>query len=92
MRLSLACGRHDWRAVWDELTPEEWDEWVAFDELDGIANQKLEHIMAIGFSIISRQLGSELEWWQFIPHQEKPSERKVGPGEAASMFGKMVKR
>lgn len=85
IRLALTCGHSDIDAFLDTLTPQQFDELLAFESLEGFGMEKLQHTMALGLSVIAQCLGAKVEWWQLVPGAEDPTET-LSPDKAASFF------
>jgi len=91
MRLALACGRLDWRALIDELTVEQFDEWLAFNSLEPIGGERMTWTLANGFAAIcgafTRSTSDTVEPWQFVPGAVEPRQQPTSPGAVKSMLG-----
>ena len=59
MRLAIECGRPDWEQFADELTPEQLDEWRAFDLVDGLPHQRIAHAISMGFAAVMSGFGGD---------------------------------
>jgi hypothetical protein len=72
MKLALAVGSLDWRAVQRSLTPEEMDEWAAFDHLHPIGLDRLYQVIArVGSQVLAAK-GQDVPPESFIPGAELP--------------------
>jgi len=84
MRLSLACGRTDWRKFLDEMTPEQLDEFAALDVVEGTGINRVCDVLALGFTALCRAWGTSAEPHWFLPGDDGIQE--VEPDQMSDMF------
>mgnify|MGYP006410745055 FL=1 len=84
MRLSLACGRTDWRQFLDEMTPEQLDEFAALDVVEGTGINRVCDVLALGFTALCRAWGSSAEPHWFLPGDDGIQE--VEPEQMSDVF------
>lgn len=87
--MALSCGRHLADDLLTTITPQQYDELLAYDHVEGIGNERLVKTVAIGMAAICRSLGSPIDWWHLIPGEEEPKQ-DASPEAAAKMFGAFV--
>jgi hypothetical protein len=82
----------------DRLTPEQFDEWLAFWELEPDRLERIATILGLGFSALANTLGAKLDPTHFDPHLAKlESERRQGkkaeevsPNQGARMMSMIL--
>lgn len=87
MRLAEACGRKDWRAMLDEMTPEEFDEWRAKDIVDPIGSRGVYEILAFIGALLANTFGAKdvtPESFMYWRKESKPE--KVKESQDAAML------
>jgi hypothetical protein len=55
-RIAEMCGRHDVDAMADEMTPEQMDEWIAYDQVNPIGLEKVCWVLANGLAHIANTI------------------------------------
>lgn len=76
LRLAQACGRFNVDEMLDEMTAQQFEEWLLFDAAEGLGDSKLMHLISLGFSLLLKSWGNEVEWWQLLGIDE-PEERAM---------------
>ena len=87
MRLALECGRADWEQLADELTPEQFDEWRAFDLVEGLPSTRISYAIAMGFAAVMTTFGSgkTVKPGMFLPKWTPPKESALDADEEYEM-------
>lgn len=83
----------------DRLTPGEFDEWLAYEEIEPDPLERIVTILGLGFAALSNALGVSLGPEYFDPHLTKvrdeqkrsptataPVGQEVSPEQGARMF------
>jgi hypothetical protein len=68
----------------DGMTPEQFDEWIAFRRIEPDPEERLREIVKLGFSALCAAWGSKLELEMLDPWAKEPE--AMGPGQAASVM------
>ncbi len=75
MRLALRVGTGDVDGLLDTLTPQQWQEWQAFDAVVGLdRGDDVAHAIALFAVAVTRFLGHKFTLREFIPRliEDKP--------------------
>lgn len=79
MRLSLLCGRLDWENLLQTLTPEQFDEWIAYLAVEGDPFIRVVEVLKLGLCATASAFGGKLGLEHLDPwHETQPA------GEAAT--------
>lgn len=82
MRLALAMGRPDVDGMLDEITHEQMDEWIAFDNLEGVGLERLRFATALGLSAVAKGVGMEISASDLLlddaETEEQTAEEQIG--------------
>lgn len=78
-RLAAQIGEADVEALWQSLTPEQMDEWWAYDEKEGLGLHKLITVLARVGSLICLSLGRDIPESHFIPGSEAEAVEPLQP-------------
>jgi hypothetical protein len=88
MRLLARGGRLRVAEELDRLSPQEFSEWVAFEQLEGDPWRRLAEILKLGFATLAQLWGGDVRFDDFDP--DKKRRRKtaplVSPGDAARLM------
>ncbi len=66
----------------DRLTPGQFDEWLAYDEIEPAPLQRIITILGLGFAALSNAWGNKLGPEYFDPHLAKLADEQGGGRKA----------
>jgi len=61
MRVSLHCGRLDWREHWDELESWQLDEWMEFNRVESFGDERADERFAFLFASLAQWFGGDVQ-------------------------------
>ncbi len=64
-------GEVDVDALLDRMTPQQFDEWVAYETVEGFSNERILAVLAVGFSAMVNSWGGKTKPEQFLPKYER---------------------
>ena len=86
-RLARGSGILDVEAWRDTISPEVFDAWVAFDQVEEEPLTRIAEILKLGFASLVSTWGAEVTPEQFEPRREARAAKHVaGPAEAAAVM------
>jgi len=84
MRLAIACGRHDVDAMLESMTAQQFNEWIAYYQLEPYGHEAVKDVIATAASAICHALGAKVTPWMILGRDEPQAE--VSPNQAAAIF------
>lgn len=89
MRLAAASGQYDVDSMLDQMTSQQFEEWVAYYMVEQWGNEGIKQTIANAASIICHMLGAKITPQQIMGIEDTTDE--ISPNEAAKMFGAMIR-